>query len=281
VLELCAGLSDHALDAIADLERRTVAVDGGRLKLEWGVLRSRPTDRTQDLLWWDADRLVGFVGLYGFGAPTLELAGMVDPQSRRQGIGTALLDAAQTLAREQGYKRVLLIVPRASEGGAALAARRNGHLEHSEFAMVLADEPADGRVGPEITVRDATEADAEVILALLDDGFGFRPDAASLRSTPGTRTVVVEVDGEPVGTARLTVGGDGGAVYGFVVEPARRGQGIGRQALREFCRSLRSDGARQVRLEVAVENERALGLYTSLGFETVTVEDYYELPFDA
>jgi len=28
-------------------------------------------------------------------------------------------------------------------------------------------------------------------------------------------------------------------------------------------------------LEVAVENEHALGLYTSLGFTRVTTEDYY------
>jgi ribosomal protein S18 acetylase RimI-like enzyme len=280
VLELCAGLSDRALDAIADLERRTVAVDGGRLKLEWGVLRSRPADRTQDLLWWDADRLVGFLGLYGFGAPTVELAGMVDPQSRRQRIGSALLDAAQPLTREQGYERVLLVVPRASEGGAALAVRRKGRLEHSEYAMVLTGEPADEPAGPRITVRDAAEADAEFVLALLDDGFGFRPDPASLLAAPGTRTVIVEAGGEPVGTARLTLSADGGAVYGFVVVPERRGQGIGRRALGEFCRSLRAQGADRVRLEVAVENERALGLYTSVGFEPVTTEDYYELPLD-
>jgi ribosomal protein S18 acetylase RimI-like enzyme len=36
---------------------------------------------------------------------------------------------------------------------------------------------------------------------------------------------------------------------------------------------------RRVGLEVAVENERALGLYTSIGFRPVTTEDYYALSF--
>jgi len=33
-----------------------------------------------------------------------------------------------------------------------------------------------------------------------------------------------------------------------------------------------------IRLEVAVENDRALGLYTSLGFARVATEDYWRLP---
>jgi ribosomal protein S18 acetylase RimI-like enzyme len=44
------------------------------------------------------------------------------------------------------------------------------------------------------------------------------------------------------------------------------------------CEQLRADGARRIGLEVAVENDRALGLYTSVGFEAVTTEDYFTLP---
>jgi ribosomal protein S18 acetylase RimI-like enzyme len=86
------------------------------------------------------------------------------------------------------------------------------------------------------------------------------------------------MSGKPVGTARLSLDAHGGAIHGFAVVPELQGRGIGRQALRQFCRLLRADGAEQVRLEVAVENERALGLYTSVGFEPVTTEDYYALP---
>jgi len=56
------------------------------------------------------------------------------------------------------------------------------------------------------------------------------------------------------------------------------GRGIGRDVLRRVCQLLRGEGARHVGLEVAVDNERALGLYTSVGFTPVTTEDYYALP---
>lgn len=39
----------------------------------------------------------------------------------------------------------------------------------------------------------------------------------------------------------------------------------------------REEVARRVRLEVAVENERAVGLYTSLGFTQAIAEDCYRL----
>jgi len=40
----------------------------------------------------------------------------------------------------------------------------------------------------------------------------------------------------------------------------------------------RADGATTVHLEVATDNDRALNLYTSLGFQPVITEDYYALP---
>ena len=45
MIEQAHGLTDSALEAIAGLERRVLAADGGRLKLEWGALRSRPDRR--------------------------------------------------------------------------------------------------------------------------------------------------------------------------------------------------------------------------------------------
>jgi GNAT superfamily N-acetyltransferase len=120
VLEQAVGLTSRDLQAIAELERQVIGADGGRLKLEWGSLRGRSGDRVEDLLWWDGDRLLGFVGIYAFDASP-ELAGMVAPDARRCGIGSALLDAAVPLCRERGGRQPLLIVPRPSIAGKHLA----------------------------------------------------------------------------------------------------------------------------------------------------------------
>jgi len=279
VLQRAAGLDAAELAALADLERRVVAVDGGRLKLEWATLRSRTGDGVEDLLWWDGDQLVGFLGLYSFGAPAVELAGAVDPSRRRRGIATALVDAALSVCRERGYGPVLLVTARTGAGGREFALRRGGELDHSEHAMELTREPADGPTDVRTTIRPFDPArDAEAVGALLLAGFGWRPPAGEL-SQHRDGTLVVERDGDVVATVAVTRDDPGDVgVFGLVVREHLQGRGIGRDVLRRVCRQAGAGGAGRVHLDVAVGNDRALGLYTSLGFVPVATEDYFALP---
>lgn len=287
VLELSQGLSPRALSALRSLQERTVAADGGRLKLEWPTLAARTGDRVEDVLWWDGEDLVGFLGIYAFGEPDVELAGMVDPNHRRRGIGTALLDAARVLCRERDHLRTLLVTPRTTPAGSAFALAHGGVLEHSEHALVLTGEPADGPTDPSITMRRADRSDGVTVADLMRAAFGWSPpDAADRLHSANAQTLMIERAGAVVGTVRISLDRDGGGadgdlhagVYGFAVDPAWQGRGIGRDALRRVCRRLRADGATRIGLEVAVDNPHALGLYTSLGFEPVATEDYFHLP---
>ncbi len=267
-------MSPSELEALAQLEHRTVAVDGGRDKLEWGVLRSRSGPDVHDLLAWDGDRLIGFLGLYGFARPTLELAGMVDPQRRREGVGSALLDQALALGGGQDFAKALLVTPRDNAASAAFAKHRGGVLEHSEHALVQRAAPPDGRHDPDLTVRAATTADVPAFSRILRDAFGG-PGIDPTDRLDSTRAIVRS--GDVVGTLFVNRDGDSAGVYGFAVAPELQGHGIGRDALQRVCVDLRSAGVTEIALEVAVENDHALGLYTSLGFEPVTTEDYFEL----
>lgn len=252
------------------------------MKLEWGNLRARPTDQVNDLLWWRDGKLVGFCGIYLFGGEVPEITGMVDPDARRRGVATALLDAAVDICRGRGISRGLLVVPRPSVAGRELALRRGGTLDHSEHAMLLEGEPTEGASDPDIVLRPAVVADADAVGRILDSAFDWTPrdlDQLIARESARERTLVVELRGELVATMRVTQDGDTGGIYGFAVDPSLQGRGIGRDVLRRGCRLLREQGMRRVALEVAVENERALGLYTSIGFRPVTTEDYYALAF--
>lgn len=256
-----------------------VEADGGRLKLEWGRLRRRSGDRVEDLLWWEGDRLVGFLGFYGFGS-SVELAGMVAPDVRRRGIGTALLDAAVDVCRGLDCRQALLIVPRPSVAGRRLALGRGAVLDHSEHALVLSEDPAAGPQDPTLRLRAASRADVAAISRVLEEAFGQPPpeDLASRLDSPHARTLVIEVTGATVGTLHLNREGDDAGIYGFAIDPSWQGRGFGRDALRRACQQLRAEGARRIRLEVEVENDRALALYTSIGFEPVMTEDYFSLP---
>ena len=270
MLTLPHGLSRTELAAISDLEQRVLAVDGGRLKLEWPTLRARSGRRPEDVLAWQDDLLVGFLGTYAFGGATVELAGMVDPAARRRGVGSALLTAGLELCGGTA----LLVVPRSSGAGAAFALARARGLSHSEHALVLTGPPAPGPADPGLELRPARPDDVPAIAALLAAGFGSAPDAPQVvRRLADTRVAVL--DGRIVATLRVERDGDTGAVCGFVVAPALQGRGLGRDLLRRVCGQLASDGAARVALEVATDNEHALGLYTSLGFAPVATEDYY------
>ena len=275
MVDLSTGLSPTTLDAIADLERRVVATDGGRLKLEWNALRNRSGQAVEDVLWWDGERLLGFLGIYTHGSPTFEMAGMVDPTARRRGIGAALLDAGLEVCRQREHDAVLLVVPRTSAAGRSLAQRRGGRLHHCEHALQLLGDPVEVPADPRVTVRPAVPADHEAVRELLRLGFGWEPAETAGRDP---NTLVVERDGRPIGTVRLIREGDRAGVYGFVIHPGHQGQGIGRDVLHRLCRTARADGAAAVDLEVATDNDRALSLYTSLGFRAVITEDYYAMP---
>ena len=278
-LQRAQGLTSAELEAVAELEARVLAVDGGRLKLEWNTLRGRPGTAVEDLLWWAGDQLVGFCGLYAFGPPAIEVVGMVEPAWRRHGIGTALLDAALDVVGDRGMGPMLLVVPGPSTGGHALAARRGAVIEHSEHALVLDGMPGHMERDTEITLRVAMADDAPVVARLLAAGFGHAPDHPFARLMVDTgRTLLIERGGDALGTVRITHDGGVGGVYGFAIDPAHQGQGIGRDVLARVCRQLRDEGARRVQLEVAVDNERALDLYLSLGFTRTQTEDYYEMP---
>jgi ribosomal protein S18 acetylase RimI-like enzyme len=278
------GLTPSDLEQIADLEARVVAHDGGRLKLEWGRLRGRSGEVAEDVLARSDDgRLVGFAGLYGYGANGVEIAGMVDPDARRRGLGGALLDAAVGLCAAAGGGSPMLIVARDSVGGRALAQARGGALDHSEHALVLSGDPVDGPSDPALSMRTATPADVPAIVAILSAGFGYVPaDLAERLVEPDVCTLVMQRtgggEGEIVGTMRAQLTATTGGIFGFAVDPAHQGRGIGRDFLRRACRELRGAGATRVGLEVEVQNDRALGLYTSLGFTPVVTEDYWRLP---
>jgi ribosomal protein S18 acetylase RimI-like enzyme len=289
------GLTDRDLAGIAVLEALVVANDGGRLKLEWGTLRARSGEQVDDLLWWEGDRLVGFLGLYGSGQH-LEVTGMVDPTSRRRGIGTALLDSALRIASERHFGKVLLIVPRTSQAGRDFALSRGASLEHSEHLLVLGRllqgrSPTGDPLHDNVVVHPVREEDGGGVRSVWAAAFGA--EMADWRPPePWEQQLVIEREGSVIGALRLSAGGltaggltaggagpEGGStgIYGFAVQPAFQGRGIGRHVLRKVCSELRRDGIERVTLEVAVDNDRALGLYTSVGFERSATDDYWLL----
>jgi ribosomal protein S18 acetylase RimI-like enzyme len=261
-------------------------VDGGRLKLEWGTLRSRPEDQVNDLLWHGEGGIVGFLGIYGYRPDQVELCGMVHPAARRQGVFSALFEAAMAEVGGRGVPQALLVVDRGYEAGAAFARSVGGAIEHSEHRMTLRREPAPITADPLISIREAEVGDGPFIVDCLGRAFDI-PAAQFAKEVDEhgfealmqrfSGTLLIDYANEPVGTVRVDRDRDldAAGIYGFAVLPDFQGRGIGRQVLSSLARQLSSEGLTSVSLEVSVTNDAALHLYSSCGFDVMGTEDYH------
>ena len=143
----------------------------------------------------------------------------------------------------------------------------------------------------EFTVRRAEAADAETVGRLLHD-FNTEFDDA----TPGARALA-ERFRELLASGEVTVllGGDGPhglAVLRFrpgiwtnalecylaelYVVPARRGQGLGPEAISVLRYLFEERGYHRLTIDPAVENERAVRAYERVGFRRVGIMRQYE-----
>ena len=89
-------------------------------------------------------------------------------------------------------------------------------------------------------------------------------------------------DGEPsaavLGYAGLMVQGAEADVQTIAVGPSARGRGLGRQLLRALIDEARRRAASSLLLEVRADNQPAIGLYESEGFERLAVRRAYYQP---
>ena len=79
----------------------------------------------------------------------------------------------------------------------------------------------------------------------------------------------------------MALRGPAGVLYDIVVDPAHRGQGIGRMLLDATLATLAARGAPRVVLSTAEQNESAQRLFARAGFRRTMVEMTRELDGDA
>ncbi len=154
--------------------------------------------------------------------------------------------------------------------------------------------------GPAISIRPAAPADSKTIgrlgALLVRMHHDLDPDRfiaatpqteerygsflGSQLAAPDIIILVAERDGEVVGytyagiegTDYMALRGPAGVVYDIVVEPAHRGQGVGRALLDATLEALQAKGAPRVVLSTAERNETAQRLFARAGFRRTMIE---------
>ena len=187
---------------------------------------------------------------------------IVHPAYRRRGIATRLL----RLVEGQGGVPQSNCLESWSAGTAFLEKERFERVFRL-LLMECASEPPAPPAHP--TLRPYRPGDDDAWIRLHDDGYlGVAPDYTPLaesdlaahRDAPGFQLWIAERDGDVVGFCHT----ERTRVNSLVVDRRFRGQGIGRALLLAGM----GTAARPVDLSVFADNEAAVGLYRSVGFET-------------
>ena len=200
----------------------------------------------------------------------------VQPSQRGRGIGTALADWLEALARSRGAALISNQVPAGGAADRLLQARGYRErwtawdLELAEGAEIVAQPLPAGH-----TIRDARPDEHEVVYDLIEEAFSewraraaLDDFAALVWGRPGHQPwnlrLCVDPEGVPVGATHVHLTGDAGYVARIAVRKDRRGQGLAGAMLADAFALARKHGA--VRCYLSTDSRTgALGLYEKVG----------------
>jgi ribosomal protein S18 acetylase RimI-like enzyme len=278
-------LTRGEIDALKKLTALCDREDNIRLKMNWSMVEERNGKDTSDFLYLEHGEIIACLGIYSFRASEVEISGMVHPDHRRKGIFTKLVHAAIDECARRDVHDLIFMCQRGAESGAAFIKHLGAPYSFSEYWMDMKLEegklPAPVKAESEgLRLRKAGKADLKMLVRLDMDGFKLNEQEAEAYSaevlTGKDRILIAELGQEPVGKLGVRSSSGRAFFYGFVVDARYRGKGIGRQMLARTIERLHDDeGVNRFQLEVAVDNEGALGLYKSCGFRLDNVNDYY------
>ena len=164
----------------------------------------------------------------------------VDPDARRQGIGTALLGDESVIFAEPG-NYLMPGVPMEDQGARAFFRRRGFTEAHSTWNLEVA---LDGTL-PEAAATRPTHADADRVLFFVEREFGriWRFEAAKAFEREVPPAFIAEEGGEVVGFAVHDVNNRGLGFFGPTgVARSMRGRGVGCRLLLASLADLRRMG---------------------------------------
>jgi GNAT superfamily N-acetyltransferase/predicted GNAT family acetyltransferase len=250
--------------------------------------RHLPT--TQTSCHWLADGGMAAVNVHGPSATFLEL--LVEPASRRRGLGTALLERAVARCRELGVEGLRGVYSTAAGAAfaAAVGAQDEQRIVRALLDLRVAELPEpnppegfrlvtwlgrvpDEHLGSYVTARRAMDdAPAPEGMELTESAEKVRASEESLeqRDREMRLTVAMNADGEIASFTELRV--SRGSTLGFTDDTgtvaAQRGKGLARAVKLESLRRLRADHpeVEVVTTSNAEENDVMRHLNESIGF---------------
>jgi len=255
------------------------------VNLNLSILIDRTGDEESDLLYYENNKLVGYVGIYSFfKKDEVEICGMVHPDFRRRGIFTRLFEAAKSECKERWIKTILLVNEQKSESGKAFAVSVKASHEFSEYRMkyditTVKELPKEDSC---LTLRIAEGVDTPDLIDIGMKCFNTSLEEEKSLIVSGMlskhrRIFTALFNDIIIGTITVSTDGLSSNISGFAVHPDFQGRGFGKQILLNIVNNLLNENVCDINIEVETKNQNALRLYEGCSFKVTTAYDYYKI----
>ena len=217
-------------------------------------------------LFYEGKRLMGELFIFPVpdenGQIKAEITAIVDPQRRRNGIFTRLLEAAEEDLEKYGIEDYVFVAEPGCEDTDAVRAHKGFNIIRSELIMEL---PRDTEVYSSETIpSDKTE----------NDGFSVHFD----KTAEGFTAILDNMaTGESIGKAHLCLLTDSAFIFGVEIDEGFRNKGLGKALMKAVIEKARTDHPTlKIMLQVSSDNVAAVALYKGLGFAVSSSLDYID-----
>ena len=241
-----------------------------------GENRHRPSS----LMYFDEEtkKMIGFLGAFFFLEGTCEIALMVAPDYRRQGIASQLLKAIFPLTQLEDIRHFVFSSPHGLNDNWFSKLRLQ--YQHSEFEMRRSGNKPISIQNNSVKIQPAKYVDIPTLCAI--DEVCFPKDRMDgptrvlrLLNDPVYCLFVVKKENEILGKAHINWQPNVTRISDLAIIPNAQGCGLGSALLTYCIHYALTKNKVDIVLDVETANKQALSLYTRHGFSITNAYDYW------
>lgn len=272
-------LTETQLKDLEQLRIRCKKIDGSTPNLYTHIL-AKPRALPASLMCYEKNRLVGFLSAFFFYDDAVEVALLVEPKFRRRGIAKQLLNFIIPLIQSHGLIKLIFSSP--SHLNDTWLPAFGLSSTHSEYYMERNVLLPIRDVKQDLVIRKATMDDIILLGALDEACFPKKTNEYTERfhNLLGDKNYLIFLgfqNEQPIGKAHMRLDKKGVTLSDIAIFPDFQGKGYGTTLIAHCTNLALSKRKPQVCLDVETHNERALHLYTRLGFFVQNACDYWAI----
>lgn len=227
--------------------------------------------------------LIGFLSTFFFYDDACEIALMVAPAFRRQGVAINMLKEALPLVIAPHLKKLIFSTPHDLNNHWLSA--HGFCYQHSEYQMRRDHSEPILNKTTSLVVRPATYDDIPILCLINDACFPTQPPDTPIRlhallHDSLYQIFIAEQEGKPVGKAHICWQQDSARLTDIAVLPHVQKRGFGSILLGHCINYCLNAHQSNINLDVETQNQQALQLYTRLGFVVNNAYDYWTIPIE-